>query len=90
MWDGIYSHDNIIKFEEILLNTLNWAPCLPTSFEILNHLKELLNEISVESTNNVGRNEEILFNLSEMFKTEEFAQKVAIFIQVAIVGKVLL
>lgn len=87
MGEGMYSQSNLIKFEEIMLSTLNWSPCLPTSFEILSHLAELFDEIWVESSSCSWRNEEILFNLSEMFKSDDFAQKIAIFIQVAIVGK---
>lgn len=87
MGEGMYSHDNLIKFEEILLSTLNWSPCLPTSFEILNHLSELFDEIWIESGDCTSKNEEILLNLSEMFKSDDFAAKIAIFVQVAIVGK---
>jgi hypothetical protein len=86
---NIYSNEHLLKFEEILLAQLGWTPYLPTSYEMLNHMKNFCSEISLESQRDNERTQSILHNLSEIFKSEEFAHKVAIFVQIAILGKVI-
>ena len=80
---GEYSNELILNFEKILLSQLGWCPYLPTSFEIVSHMKTYIFEKSLESNNNQNTNS-VLHSLSEIFKSEEFTHKISIFIKIAI------
>lgn len=69
-----YSLSTILQFEEILLEKLDWNPYRVTASEVLNHMKSFFDEVAAESKN----------MLSEIFKSQEFASKVSIFIQIAV------
>ena len=84
--DNIYSHENIIKFEQILLNKLDWQPYLPTSKEVLYQFKDFLLKICLDSSANNDEDYITLLSLSEIFNSEEFTEKASVFVQVAILG----
>lgn len=87
MCGGQYSTANLIQFEEIMLDRLGWAPYRPTSCEMHNHLRSYLDEISVESNSEADCSASFA-SLAKLLKDTEFNRKAAIFIQIALLGKV--
>lgn len=84
LWGGQYSTNQIIQFEEILLNELNWDPYRVTSWEILNHFGSFISNIEMDPSLNGGKTYQELSRLSEMFQFDEFKEKAAIFLQIAL------
>lgn len=79
-----YSIQNIIQFEELMLDKLGWNPWKPTACETMTHLNSLLEEVAKEACIRGNKTCEQITTLAKIFKTSEFQQKAFIFLQIAI------
>jgi len=84
LWANQYTDEQILKFEEILLNTLNWSPYLPTSCEIYNHFWDFLKELSISFRDPNDKDTNIITSLKNIFGSNDFIKKVRIFNQIAL------
>ena len=81
-----YTEEQIQNFEEILLEELGWNLWIPTIWENLKNIENLLNEVREDKYFEFLANHEGLSQLSEIFKSAEFQAKLMIFTQVTVLG----
>lgn len=77
-----YSPATIEKFEEILLNKLNWNPNKVTAWEILDHLLYWITNFQNENSRSGGKDSKALKILREVLSKDEVKSKISIFNQI--------